>query len=113
MDWTATILSLARAKPDRRQPLDGIDIMPFLLGKKKEIDRTLYWRIFQRKQHKAMRNGKWKYMQDEKGNEYLFDLSNDPKEENNLKEQQQEIFNKLKNKYGKWEKTVLTPIPLQ
>lgn len=113
MDWTATILSLARAKPDRKSPLDGIDIMPFLLGKKKEIDRTLYWRIFQRKQHKAMRNGKWKYMQDEKGNEYLFDLSNDPKEENNLKEQQQEIFNKLKNKYGKWEKTVLTPIPLQ
>jgi arylsulfatase A-like enzyme len=113
MDWTATILALAGAKPDPKFPLDGKDMMPILLGKKKEIDRTLYWRIFQRKQHKAMRNGKWKYMQDEKGNEYLFDLSNDPKEENNLKDQQQEIFNKLKNKYSKWEKTVLTPIPLQ
>ena len=53
------------------------------------MDRTLYWRIFQRNQHKAMRDGKWKYFQDEKGNEYLFDLLNDPGELNNLKDQQQ------------------------
>jgi arylsulfatase A-like enzyme len=112
MDWTATILSLAGAKPDPKFPLDGIDIMPILIGKKKETDRTLYWRIFQRNQHKAMRDGKWKYLKDEKGNEYLFDLSNDPREVNNLKDQQQDIFNKLKMKYSEWEKTVLEPIPL-
>jgi arylsulfatase A-like enzyme len=112
MDWTATILSIAGAKPDPKFPLDGIDIMPMLLGKKKEVDRTLYWRISQRNQHKAMRNSKWKYFRDEKGNEYLFDLSVDPKEENNLKDQQQAIFNELKNKYSAWEKTVLKPIPL-
>jgi arylsulfatase A-like enzyme len=86
--------------------------MPIVLGKEKETDRTLFWRIFQRNQHKALRDGKWKYLQDEKGNEFLFDLSNDPKEENNLKDQQQAIFNKLKNKYSAWEKTVLKPIPL-
>lgn len=112
MDWTATILSLAGAKPDPKFPLDGIDIMPIIMGKKKEMDRTLYWRIFQRKQHKAMRDGKWKYLQDEKGNEFLFDLLNDPREQNNLKDQQQAIFEKLKMKYRQWEKTVLQPIPL-
>jgi len=111
MDWTATILSLAKAKTDPKFPLDGIDIMPIIEKKKKEIDRTLYWRIFQRTQHKAMREGKWKYFQDEKGNEYLFDLSKDPREQNNLKDQQPVIFNKLKNKYSDWEKTVLKPIP--
>ncbi len=112
MDWTATILSLAGAKPDPKFPLDGIDIMPIITGKKKEADRTLYWRIFQRNRHKAMRDGKWKYMQDEKGKEYLFDLLNDPKELNNLKDQQQDIFSNLKIKYSEWEKTVLEPIPL-
>ncbi|HMG67267.1 MAG TPA: hypothetical protein VK588_06255, partial [Chitinophagaceae bacterium] len=61
--------------------------------------------------HKAMRDGKWKYFQDEKGNEYLFDLSIDPREDNDLKDQQPELFNKLKNKYSEWEKTVLKPIP--
>jgi len=113
MDWTATILSLAKAKPDPKFPLEGIDIMPIIEKKKKEVDRTLYWRIFQRNQHKAMRDGNWKYLQDEKGNEYLFDLLIDPREQNNLKDQQQDIFNKLKKKYGEWEKTVLKPIPLQ
>ena len=112
MDWTATILSLAKAEAEPKFPLDGIDVMPIMTGKKKETERTLYWRISQRKQHKAMRDGKWKYFQDEKGNEYLFDLSVDPKEENDLKGQQPGVFNKLKNKYSEWEKTVLKPIPL-
>jgi arylsulfatase A-like enzyme len=112
MDWTATILSLAHANEDPKFPLDGVDIMPVMLGKKKEMDRTLYWRIFQRNKHKAVRDGNWKYFQDEKGNEYLFDLSNDPREQNNLKDQHQDVFNKLKNEYGAWEKAMLEPIPL-
>ena len=112
MDWSSTILSLADARPDPKFPMEGIDIMPIITGKKKEVDRTLYWRIFQRNQHKAMRDGKWKYFQDEKGNEYLFDLSAVPKEENNLKDKQTDIFNKLKGKYTEWEKTDSKPIPL-
>ena len=98
MDWTATILSLAGGKADPKFPLEGIDIMPILLGEKKEMNRTLYWRIFQRNQHKAMRDGKWKYFQDEKENEYLFDLLNDPRELNNLKDQQQAVSKNLKMK---------------
>lgn len=112
MDWTATILSIAGAETDPEFSLDGIDIMPVLTGKKKEVDRTLYWRIFQRIQHKAIRDGKWKWLQDEKGNEYLFDLADDPSEKNNVKEKFAEIFQRLKSKYSDWEKTVLVPIPL-
>jgi len=112
MDWTATILALAAANQDPQFPLDGINIMPVILGKDKDVERTLFWRIFQRNQHKAMLDGKWKYLQDEKGNEYLFDLINDPSEKNDMKEKQPEIFLRLKNKYSEWEKTVLKPIPL-
>ena len=112
MDWTATILSAAGAKADPKFPLDGIDIMPVMTGKQKEVNRTLYWRIVQRNQHKAMRDGKWKYLQDEKANEYLFDLSLDPSEKNNLKDTFPEIFMRLKNNFIEWEKTVLAPIPL-
>ena len=111
MDWTATILSLAEAKADPRFPLEGVDMMPVMRGEKKKVDRILYWRIFQSRQQKAMRDGKWKYFQDEKGNEYLFDLDSDPVEKNNLKEKFPELFQQLKNKYSEWEKTVLTPFP--
>src|SRR5688572_867872 len=57
MDWTATILSLAKAKP---LATDGMDLSAILAGKSAETSRTLYWRIFQRRKHKAMREGDWK-----------------------------------------------------
>lgn len=112
MDWTATILSLVRAKQRSAFPLDGIDLMPVLTGKRKEIERTLYWRISQRTQHKAIREGKWKYLKDEKGTEYLFDLFLDPSETTNLNEKEEKVFNSLREKYRIWETTVLKPISL-
>ena len=72
----------------------------------------MYWRVFQRVQHNAVRDGKWKWLQDEKGNEYLFDLPADPAEKNNLKEKFPEVAMRLKNKFAEWEKTVLAPVPL-
>ncbi len=111
MDWTATILTAGGAKADKNFPLDGIDLMPVLTGKYKDIPRTLYWRTFQRSKQKAIRDGNWKYLEDEKG-EYLFDLSVDKEEKNNLKEKEKERFGKMKAKLAEWEKTVLQPIPL-
>mgnify|MGYP003488063736 FL=1 len=85
--------------------------MPILRGEKKNIERTFYWRTFQRKKQKAIRVGDWKYLQDEKG-EYLFHLVSDPGEKIDVKVQQGTIFKQLKKKYIKWEKMVLKPIPL-
>ena len=110
MDWTATILKAGGAKVDKDFPLDGIDLMPILTGKENTIDRTLYWRIYQRRKHMAIREGNWKYLQDEKG-EYLFDLSTDQVEKNDLKLKEQKRFNEMKEKFDQWEKTVLQPIP--
>jgi arylsulfatase A-like enzyme len=111
MDWTATILSAGGATAHKDFPLDGIDLMPILTGKKKNTDRTIYWRTAQRNNQKAIRWGDWKYVQDEKG-EYLFNLVADQAEKNDLKTKQEAIFNQLKKKYVAWEKTLLQPIPL-
>jgi arylsulfatase A-like enzyme len=111
MDWTATILSAGGVKAQKDFPLDGIDLMPVLTAKENTVERTIYWRTFQRTRQKAIRMGEWKYLQDEKG-EYLFNLVTDPAEKNDLKATQQTIFNRLKIEYSNWEKTVLQPIPL-
>ena len=111
MDWTATILTLAKTKADPKFPLDGIDLMPVITGKKKPVARTLYWRMFQRSKQKAIRDGNWKYLKDEKG-EWLFDLAADADEKKDLKEKEKQIFEKLKQKYNEWEKTVLEPVAL-
>lgn len=109
MDWTATILSVTNSKPDPAFPIDGIDLMPVLTGKSEPINRTLYWRLSQRTNQKGVRDSNWKYLKDEKG-EYLFDLSNDVAEKNDLKETNPEIFDRLRAKYQEWEKTLLTPL---
>jgi len=111
MDWTKTILSAANAKGSKDFPLDGIDLMPILTGKKKNIERTFYWRSFQRSKQKAIRDGDWKYLQDENG-EYLFNLAVDQQEKNDVKAKEDAIFKRLKQKFADWEKTVLQPIPL-
>lgn len=106
MDWTATILALSGAKAYPGYRLDGKNMMPLLLGNKREQARTFYWKRFQGNKQKAMRDGRWKYLVDEKG-EWLFDLAADPGEQNDLKAEEKIIFRKLKNKYAKWEKGVL------
>jgi arylsulfatase A-like enzyme len=111
MDWTKTILSAGGAKAHKDFLLDGIDLMPILTKKGKNTERILYWRTFQRTKQKAIREGNWKYLQDEKG-EYLFNLMTDPGEKNNLKTKEKIIFERLEKKYADWEKTVLAPVPL-
>lgn len=111
MDWTATILAMCGAKPDPAFPLDGENLLPVMTGNKNEYKRIFFWRLFQVRPEKAIRFGKWKYLQNEKG-EFLFDLTSDPGEKNNVKEKHADIFDNLKSKYVEWEKTVLKPIPL-
>ena len=111
MDWTATILSAGAVEANKDFPLDGMDLIPILTGKQKNSERVFYWRTFQRSKQKAIRDGNWKYLQDETG-EYLFDLMADQGEKNDVKAKEDSIFNRLKKEYASWEKTVLQPIQL-
>ena len=111
MDWTQTILSAGGAKAHKNFSLDGINLMPILTEKKKNVERICYWRTFQRIKQNAIRAGDWKYLQDEKA-EFLFNLVSDPGEKNDLKTKEKIIFTTLKKKFADWEKTVLRPISL-
>ncbi|CAN5801556.1 hypothetical protein BH10BAC2_BH10BAC2_40970 [soil metagenome] len=111
MDWAATILAVAGAKPETAFPLDGINLLPICTGKKKTIERSFYWRFFQSTKQKAIREGKWKYLQTGE-TEFLFNLINDPGENHDLKEKFPSLFEQLKKKYGAWEKGVLKPVEL-
>ncbi|MFN0121104.1 MAG: sulfatase [Blastocatellia bacterium] len=103
MDLSATFAAVAGAKPVPGHALDGINLIPILRGEQPEQTRTLYWRINRgdRKQ-KAIRHGKWKYIQD--GNvEMLFDLGADIGERRNLYYQHPGIFADLKKRLAAWE----------
>lgn len=111
MDWTATISALAGATPDASAPFDGIDLMPALTGSAALQERELFWRLHQRRQQKAMRSGRWKYLETESG-EHLFDLADDAGEKRDRKADQPDVLNRLRARYAEWETQMLVPIPL-
>ena len=103
MDWTATILAAAGTAPDAAYPLDGENLLPVCAGTRPAYDRTFCWRTTSQG---AARMGRWKYLRESSG-EHLFDLSSDPGEKVNLRNNQVEVFERIKNLYGEWNTRML------
>jgi arylsulfatase A-like enzyme len=106
MDWLPTLLAAAGAKPDPAYQPDGVDLMPVLLGRAPEFERTVFWRT---QDMAAARQGDWKYVRSG-NNEYLANLSEDETENANLRLKHGTVFEQLKRTYEDWDKTML-PIP--
>jgi len=112
MDWTATFRRLAGIEPD---PLgeDGIDLTPILTASGPQVERTLFWRRTKgpvRKnveEARAVRQGKWKLIeQKESGEKLLFDLRADPGETANRIPEQPDLAKKLVTLLDEWEADV-------
>ena len=58
---------------------------------------------------KAVRSGVWKYLSID-GNEFLYDLSQDPRERANMRYREPEKFAELQDAYLKWDRS-MPPIP--
>jgi arylsulfatase A-like enzyme len=99
MDWTATMIAAAGAKPSSEFPLDGEDITDVLRGRRPLFDRKFFWRT---KRQGAMRSGTWKYIRDGKS-ESLHDLFVDEREQANFAESKPDILAKLRNEFESWE----------
>jgi arylsulfatase A-like enzyme len=108
MDWTATFLAAAGARPHPDYPLDGVDLLPFLRGERPAFERTLFWRY---NVQGAARSGRWKYLKDGARGERLFDLQTDEREQADSRAAQPQLFERLKAEYQKWEAQMLKPRP--
>ena len=99
MDWTATMIAAAGARPDPKYPLDGEDISMVLAGTRALYNRTFFWRTYRQG---AMRNGKWKYIREGK-NESLHDLSADDHEQAEFSAVQPQVLSRLRGEFQSWE----------
>ncbi len=98
MDWTATMIAAAGARPDPKYPLDGEDMAAVLSLKRPPFDRTFFWRTFKQG---GMRGGKWKYIREEKV-ESLYDLSVDEHEQAELSATESDRLAAMRNEFDKW-----------
>jgi len=108
MDLTATCLAAAGITAAPSHPLEGIDLLPVLIGLSPEFERTLYWRMGNRQQ-RAVRRGGWKYLKMAE-REFLFDLDYDSRERGDLSAKQPALLAELRGLWEAWNRDML-PVP--
>ena len=100
---------LAAAKLPLPGHLDGVDVMPYLTGKKTgDVREYIYWYnkgSSQRNRNlQAVRWGKWRLYRTLPEDPWrLYDLEKDPHEENDVSQQFPEIVKQLESKHSAWE----------
>ena len=109
-DWLPTLAAAAGAPVDAHYPPDGEDLLGVLAGREPTRPRRLFWR-HRGKTQGAVRDGDWKYLRYD-GAEYLFNIPRDPREQANLKQREQAVFNRLRDAYNEWNSRML-PYPAE
>ena len=102
MDLFPTIISIAGIELSNTPKFDGVDFSKVIFENKKLGERSVFWRF---RKFKAARKGKWKLVIHDSA-EFLFDLSTDLEEKNNLIDEEIEIAALLKNELADWENDV-------
>ena len=105
MDWMPTLLAAAGVAPHPAFPPDGMSLLPLLTEGTAPFSRKLYWRYHYNSQ-RAMRDGDVKYLKIA-GNEFLFNLADDPLERANLKHRRPDVFKRMLQAYDEWNGTML------
>ncbi len=116
MDFYPTLLEFAGLDPLPEEHKDGISIAPLLTGTRKNLDRdTLYWHYphyHRTNPYGAIRSGDMKLIEFfEDGSLELFNLKDDPQEQNNLAKSQPEKAAELLAKLKEWRKDVDAQMP--
>ncbi|HOZ46422.1 MAG TPA: arylsulfatase [Candidatus Hydrogenedentes bacterium] len=89
-DFMPTALDIAGARP--QDGLDGISVLPTLLGREQAPHEFLYWEFHERGFAQAVRRGQWKGLRlDPSKPIELYDLGTDTGETRNLAEAHSEI----------------------
>ncbi|WP_087018308.1 sulfatase family protein [Thaumasiovibrio subtropicus] len=109
LDIMPTIAARFNYSLDADFNFDGVDLLPFLVDEANSTSKphtTLYWR---RDEDYAIRDGDWKLTwNDANGPQtiQLFNMANDPFEDNDLANTHSEIAQNLKDQFDAWEATL-------
>lgn len=109
LDIYATAAVAAGAK--RAANLDGVDILPYLLGQKTgDPHEALFWRWldFPQDPLRAVRSGPWRLRLGK--TDQLYNLADDPGETKDLASENSEKIASLKAMFSRWEQSLPPPI---
>ncbi len=103
-------IAAAAGATEFEKPLDGVDVIPYLNGKKKGVpNEKLYWRVWGGMEY-AMRDGDYKIVKNYfSDNIELYDLKNDPYEIYNIAAQHPDIVARMGGEYNAWSSELMDP----
>jgi arylsulfatase A-like enzyme len=105
-DVTASILAATGTTVPPTAKPEGINLLPILDGHSPAVERTLFFRFtIGNVKQLAVRQGSWKLLVDG-AKRYVFDLSKDVGERNDLTNQRQDVARRLRPLIAAWEADV-------
>lgn len=122
LDMLPTALAAAGVEPQPQWRLDGVNLLPFLIGKMSgQPHEALYWRLGQ---HMAIRKGDWKLVKTAEGplkevdpstfdylsGAELYNLAEDISETRNLASAHPEKVKELSADWQRWNKELAKPL---
>ncbi len=131
VDFLPTFAKLAGGKLPTRQPVDGVDISPLLLGKD-IAERSIFWHFPLYLQGRgltidvpggktyswrgfpstSLRRGDWKLIEfHEDDSVALYNLKDDPSEKNNLAASMPDRAAQLRAELNSWQAATKAPVP--
>ena len=109
LDIFATALGSLQKTVVTKNPLDGVNLIPFLTGKKKGAPHEiLFWRNQDMKAYAAI-NAEGKKLWMKGDTTYLFDLGSRGQEKMNTADEHPELVQKMKKQVAEWEKGLKLP----
>ena len=120
-DIFSTILSAANVEEPKSIIIDGENLLPYISGEKNsQPHETLYWK---NSTYQAIIHNDWKLMRSEEPakQEFLYDLKNDPYEQDNLASinvPTKNLLNRMLDKHAnsmpepKWPQSIFMPVTI-
>ncbi len=107
IDWLPTLCAITGVDIDG-EDFDGEDVSEAWFGNKVHVrEKPLFWRNSATRAAVAMRHGPWKlYLPRRKGELLLYDVTQDPLEQNNLADSQPELIKQLRAQAEAWQKSL-------
>ncbi len=107
LDIFATAITAAGHEGQTPNPLDGVNLTPFLSGDKKgRPHQRLYWR---KGNNLAIRDGDWKLLHYRGGPPRLFNLATDQSEQAELSSRHPERVAELSAHLNEWNQSLIAP----
>lgn len=108
LDIMPTSLKAAGGSLEQERPFDGVDLLPYILGKKDGVPHQQLY--FRKLECAAIRDGHWKLFRIDGLPLALYNLEEDIGEQNDLAKQMPEKTERMLKKLENWETGLMEPI---